>query len=169
MKNPLRLFSVRVTLAIIASMVTLVVLGDIALFQFTTKSQFEGLRFYLKNIAKTSAITINSQYLTEIPLTKEGVRTQAYDIISEQLKKIKAANPQIKYIYILTKTDGGKVWKFVVDADESEGSGGMHRGLQLGAIYDASRFTQMINSLDVPSADLKLEKDEWGTTLSGYA
>jgi putative nucleotidyltransferase with HDIG domain len=163
MKNPLRSFGVRVTLAIIASMVTLVLLSDSVIYQFTVKSQLEGLRTYLKTIAQTSAVMINSQYLAQIPLESNAVNTQAYGIISEQLKRIKAVNPQIEYIYILSRTDSGNVWKFIVDIE------GAKEAATPGMAYDAGRFTQMLKAFDGPSADLKLEKDEWGTTLSGYA
>jgi putative nucleotidyltransferase with HDIG domain len=164
MKNPFRSFAVRITLAIVASMVTLIILSDSVVYQFTIKSQLEGLRMYLKTIAQTSAMMIHTEYLSQIPLDKEAVNSQAYQMISEQLKRIKAANPQIKYIYILTRTDGGRVWKFVVDLE-----GPQERAAVPGTPYDAGRFSQMVKSFDEPTADLKLEKDEWGTTLSGYA
>ncbi len=167
-RKSFRSFGLRVTLAIVTSMVALVFLGDIIIYQFTVKTQFEGLRTYLKSIAHTAASSINSEYLNEIPLTKEGINTQGYQVISQQLQSIKAANPQIKYIYILTKMHSGKVWKFVVDIDES-GIGSVQKGSSPGTPYDANRFTQMVKGFDSPTADLKLEKDEWGTTLSGYA
>jgi len=163
MKNPLRSFGVRVTLAIVISMVILILLSDSVIYQFTVKTQMESLRNYLKTIAQTSAVMIHTEYLAEIPLTPEAINTQAYETISDQLKKIKAANPQIEYIYILTRTDQGGVLKFVVDVD------GVKRGAAPGAKYDASRFSQMLKAFDAPAADMKLEKDEWGTTLSGYA
>ena len=168
-KKPLRSFGFRVTLAIVTSMVVLVFLGDIIIYQFTVKTQFEGLRTYLKSIAHTAARTINAEYLTEVPLTKEGVNTQGYQAISQQLRNIKAANPQIKYIYILTKVNSGKVWKFVVDIEDTEANGVIQKGSLPGTPYDANRFSQMVKGFDTPTADLKLEKDEWGTTLSGYA
>ena len=150
-------------------MVILVLLGDAAIYQFTVKAQFEGLRSYLKSTAQTAAVMINTTYLEQIPLTKEGVNTQAYDIISEQLKKIQTANPQIKYIYILTRTDSGKVWKFVVDIDGRGPNGAIEHGSSPGTPYDVSRFREMLKAFDTPSADKKLESDEWGKTLSGYA
>lgn len=164
MKNPFRSFGVRITLAIIASMVTLILLNDSVVYQFTIKSQIEGLRMYLKTIAQTSAMMINTEDLTKIPLDEEAMNSQAYEVISEQLKRIKAANPQIEYIYILTRTDGGKVWKFVVDLEGPKSPGAIP-----GTPYDAGRFSQMVKAFNEPAADLKLEKDEWGTTLSGYA
>ncbi len=150
-------------------MVILVSLGDVIIYQFTVKTQFESRRTYLKTLARTAAMTINSEYLAQIPLTKEGVNTQGYQIISQQLKNIKVANPQIKYIYILTKSDSGKVWKFLVDLDEEGENGVLQKGSTPGEAYDANRFSEMVKGFDVSGADLKLEKDEWGTTLSGYA
>jgi len=169
MKNPLHSFGFRVTLAIIASMVTIVFIGNIALYQLTVKSQLEDLRFYLKSIANTSAGMINPEDLAKIPLSQEGEKTPAYNLISEQLKKIKAANPRIEYIYILTRTSGGNVWRFSVDVDVVQPNGTTQQGAMPGSVYDAGRFSQMLKGFDGPSADLKLEKDEWGTTLSGYA
>ena len=168
-KNILKSFGFRVTLAIVSSMVVLVFIGDSIIYQFTVKTQFEGLRTYLKSIASTAAMTIKSEYLTEIPLTKEGVNSQGYQIISQQLKSIKAANPQIQYIYILSKVDSGKVWKFVVDLDETGDNGVLQKGSKPGTPYDAGRFKQMLEGFNAPTADTKLEKDEWGNTLSGYA
>ncbi len=163
MRNPLRSFSVRVTLAIIVSMVTLILLDNSVVYQFTVESQVENLRNYLKTIAQTAAMIIKEEDLVKIPLSKEGINTPEYQIISEQLKRIKAANPKIEYIYILIRTDGGKNWKFIVDLDESK------VGAIPGKKYDVSRFSQMIKGFNSPSADFKLEKDEWGSTLSGYA
>lgn len=169
MKNPLRLFSVRVTLATIVSMVIIVLLSDSLIYRFTIKSQFEDLRDRLKTIAQTAAMMVNTEYLQQIPLIKEGVRTQAYGIISDQLKKIKAANPKIEYIYILSRGDpSGKAWKFIVDIDAVTSSG-VVSGSTPGTPYNASRFKEMLNATNTPSADLKLETDEYGTTLSGYA
>ena len=38
-----------------------------------------------------------------------------------------------------------------------------------GDRYDAGRFPGMLKGFSGPSADKKLERDEWGITLSGYA
>ncbi|MBI3601779.1 MAG: HD domain-containing protein [Candidatus Omnitrophica bacterium] len=169
-RKPWRLFGVRVTLAMIASMAIVVILSDSLIYKFTVKSQFEDLRTRLKTIAQTAAIMINAEYLQQIPLTRQGVNTQAYAIISDQLKKIKAANPQIEYIYILTRTDAGKAWKFIVDLDVIPVAGrATVAGSVPGTPYDASRFSEMLKGFEAPSADRKLETDEWGTTLSGYA
>lgn len=163
MRNPFRSFSLRVTLAIVVSMVVLILLSNTVIYQFTVKAQMDTLRTYLKTIAQTSAVMINTESLADIPLTPEAAHTEEYAHVSEQLKKIKAANPKIEYIYILTKQAEGKIWKFVVDID------GAKPGAKPGEAYDAGRFSQMLKAFDSPTADLKLEKDEWGTTLSGYA
>ncbi len=169
MRNPWRLFGVRVTLAMVASMSIVVLLSDSLIYKFTVKSQFEDLRTRLKTIAQTAAVMINAEYLQQIPLTRQGVDTQAYAIISDQLKKIKAANPQIEYIYILTRTGTAKAWKFVVDLDSLPMGTATVAGSVPGTPYDATRFSEMLKGFEAPAADRKLETDEWGTTLSGYA
>ena len=166
-----RRFGVRVTAAMILSMLAVVLLSGIMIYQTTFKAQFEDLRTRLKAIAQTAAMTVDPGYLTQIPLRKEGINTPAYSIISDQLRKIKAANAQIKFIYILTKTDNSSIWKFVVDLDSPGSSRGKHPEITAypGMPYDAGRFQEMLNGYDRPSADQKLEVDEWGSTLSGYA
>jgi HD-GYP domain-containing protein (c-di-GMP phosphodiesterase class II) len=157
-------FAVRLTAAIILSMMAVVLLSAIMIHQFTFRSQFEGLRTSLKAIAQTAAMTVSSEYVQQIPLNKEGINTQGYAVISAHLKKIRAANPQIKYIYVLTKTVDDGIWKFIVDEDYTG-----HRDNGPGALYNAGRFKEMLRGFDEPTADKKIEEDEWGKTLSGYA
>ncbi len=148
----------------VLSMMAVVVLSALMIYQFTFRSQFEGLRANLKAIAQTAAMTISPEYVEQIPLNKSGLLTQGYAVVSAHLKKIRAANPQIKYIYVLTKTNDTQIWRFVVDEDMDN-----RRDSLPGAPYNAGRFRQMLRGFDVPSADKQIEEDEWGKTLSGYA
>ncbi len=160
-----RRFGVRVTFAIICSMLAVVVLSVLFVYQMALQSQFESIRTNLKSIAKTATQVINAEYVSQIPLTPEGINTQAYAFVSDQLRRIKAGNEQIEDIYILTKTDSTNIWKFVVDPDVA------WRGVQSspGKTYDAGRFKQLLNAFDMPTADHRIEVDEWGKTVSGYA
>ena len=157
-------FAVRVTAAIIFSMLAVVLLSAVMIYQFTFQSQFEGLRSSLKAIAQTAAMTIRSDYVVQVPLSAEGIKTQEYAVISDHLKKIRVANPQIKYIYLLTKTGDSPIWKFIIDEDVN----GQRDSLP-GTPYNAGRFKEMLRGFDQVSADTKIEEDEWGKTLSGYA
>ncbi len=169
MKKFFKKFGVRVCLAILASFGTVVVLSAFLIYQLTFKSQFEGIRERLKVIAQTAALLVDAKNVAEIPLNAQGIKTSAYGVVSDQLKRIKAANAQIKFVYILTKTDTSGMWKFVVDADVDEKVGAKNRSSRPGDFYNAARFPELLKAFDQPSADKKLETDEWGKTLSGYA
>ncbi len=166
MKNPLKQFSVRVTAAIIASILVVVFAGVVLIYQIILSVQFEGLRLRLEGVAQTAALSINSDELLQIPLNKDGINTQPYAHISDQLKRIRAANENLKYIYILKKTDTSNTWRFIVDPDARDNQ---DKPMQPGDPYDAGRFIGLLNGLDKASSDRKIESDEWGNTVSGYA
>ena len=159
-------FGIRVTAAIVLSMLFIVFLSTAIIYQFTIKSQFEGLRSSLKAIAQTAARTIDPQYVLQVPLNKEGSKSQAYAVVADHLKKIRAANPQIISIYIFTKIDNSEIWRFVVDEGRRNTLG---QNSSPGTLYNAGRFQEMLRGFDEPTADRKIELDEWGKTLSGYA
>jgi len=166
MKNIFKRFDFRVITALVATFSCVVIISDLIIFRFNYQAQLEGTRNQLKSIAQTAALLIDVDRLDQIPLNKAGMQTPAYNYIDDQLRKIKAANPQIEYIYILKKVDSSNIWRFVVDADP-EGDEGQHSFP--GDSYDAGRFPEMLKGFNEPSADKKIETDEWGSSLSGYA
>ncbi|MBI3314819.1 MAG: HD domain-containing protein [Candidatus Omnitrophica bacterium] len=166
MRNIFHSFAVRATAVIVLSMTALVFLSGILIYQFTFRSQFEGIRERLKVIAQTAALTVDADEVRKVPLNVQGVKTPEYQHIIDQLSRIKAANEQVKFIYILTKTDASDIWHFLADPDAA--GGGKHTSFP-GDRYDAGRFPELLRGFDRPSADKKLEVDEWGKTLSGYA
>jgi HD-GYP domain-containing protein (c-di-GMP phosphodiesterase class II) len=89
--------------------------------------------------------------------------------MADKLRKIKEINPPIKYIYTMVKTEQEGIWQFVVDPNP------INKGKRIGPTaypgdkYSAKRFPEMLKAFDGSSADKKLEIDEWGVTLSGYA
>lgn len=158
-------FGVRVTAAIVLSILVTVCLSSLLIYQMTFQAQFQELRSRLKTLAHTIALNIDVDQLAQIPLAPEGVDTPAYATVRGYFKKIHAANPRITAIYILKRVDGSDTWQFVVDDDEQN-----YLAAALpGAPYRAGRFAQMLKGFDAPSADIKMEQDEWGRTLSGYA
>jgi putative nucleotidyltransferase with HDIG domain len=154
-----------VVVAIVATISCVVILSDFLIFRFTYQAQLEGMRNQLKAIAQTAAFFIDVDKLMQVPLNKEGQHTPAYYYVDDQLKKIKAANPQIKYIYTLKKVDSSNIWRFIVDVENEKV--GNHS--DPGDSYDAGRFPEMLRGYNEPSADKKIETDEFGSTLSGYA
>jgi len=166
MKNIFKRFDLRVIVAIVATISCVVILSDFLIFRFTYQSQLEGTRNQLKVIAQTAAFFVDADRIAQIPLNKDGMNTPSYEYVTDQLKKIKVANPEIKYIYTLKKVDSSNIWNFIVDADP-EDADGQHS--YPGDKYDAGRFPEMLRGFNEPSADTKIETDEWGSTLSGYA
>lgn len=163
-------FYFRLTLAFIAAMVFVVLLSNLVIYQFTLESQFEGLRGRLKMIAQTAALLVDSEILAKVPLSREGIQFPAYQIIAGELRKIKEANPQIQYIYTMTKTEEDGIWQFVVDPEPAAKEEKSDSPTSFpGDRYNAARFPEMLRAFEIPSVDTKLEVDEWGVTLSGYA
>jgi len=141
MKSILKRFDIRVIVAVVATISCVVILSDFLIFRFTYQAQLEGTRNQLKTIAQTAALLIDTARIDQIPLDMQGMHTPSYDYVDDQLKKIKVANPQIEYIYILKKVDSSNIWRFVVDA-EAQGTQGQH--FYPGNTYDAGRFPQML-------------------------
>lgn len=166
----LRSFQTRVTLVLILSMLFIGAMSNFLIYKFALDSQFNQLRDKLEVIAQTAALMVDADTLLEVPLNQEGINTAQYKIISERLNKIREVNPPIHYIYTMTKTAQEGIWQFIVDADiptEEE----IKKGTTSypGDKYNASRFPEMLEAFDGPSADRELGIDEWGTVLSGYA
>ncbi len=164
MGNFFKRFDFHVVATIVVTICCVVIISDILLFRFTYQAQMEGLRDQLKVIAQTATFFIDAGKLNQVPLSKEGINTPVYDYVNDQLKKVRAANPQIRDIYILKKVDSSNVWRFIVDSDSLPS-----QESNPGDAYDAGRFPDMLRGYNQPSADQKIETDEFGSTLSGYA
>ena len=170
MKVNFRSFKVKVTLALILSMLFSGAMSNFLIYKFALNSQFNQLRDKLMIIAQTAALVVDVDTLQQIPLNHEGINTPQYKIIAEKLRKIKKVNPPIRYIYTMTKTNQEGIWEFIVDPDaptEAEEKKGLTS--YPGDKYNARRFPEMLKAFNSPSADKQLEADEWGVFLSGYA
>lgn len=163
-------FYVKVALSFILSLLFVALLGNFILLKYSLKSQFNQLRDKLKVIAQTAVLSVDGDELNDVPLNPEGINTPSFRNIASQLLKIKQANPVIRYIYIMAKTDKPGVYQFVVDPDALMAKVARPRVTSFpGDKYDAQRFPEMLKAFDGPSADTKLAVDEWGKLLSGYA
>lgn len=165
-----RSFSTKVTLALILSMLFIGALNIFLIYKLSLDAQLNDLRNKLQIIAQTSALLVDADMLMQVPLNREGVNTVQFKVLSDKFKKIKEINPPIKYIYTLAKTEKEGIWQFIIDIDlYSYSSKRKNQTAYPGDKYDASRFPEMLKGFEQPSADKKLEVDEWGVTLSGYA
>ena len=178
-KPPIRRFQTKIISVLLLSMTLVLLTSNLIICRISIDNQFNAIRQQLITIAQISAWQIDTDSLMAIPLRREGIHTQAYKKIFNQLRKLKGVSPNIRYMYIMVKTEQDGIWQFVADADTIPGCitpenlrfrGNATNPLSYpGDTYDATRFPEMLKSFDGPTADTKLTRDEWGTLLSGYA
>lgn len=168
-KRFLRSYRAKVTIAFLLAMFFILALNNFLVYRFSSQAQFNYLRDRLMVIAQTASLLVDPELLEQVPLVPGGVESPQYQQIASQLRRIKEANPVIKYIYTLKKTDKENIWQFVVDPDP------VVKGLKKdvtsypGDRYDVSAYPQMQQAFMRPAADTEITSDEWGALLSGYA
>src|SRR5262245_28885124 len=119
-----RRFQTKVTMAMILSLLLMVGLSDTLIYHHILRLHFEALRERLMIIAQISTMTIDPDVLAAVPLNREGANTPEFNIVAGQLNKIKKANPLIKYIYIMIRTEKKGTWQFWVDPQPDSGANG---------------------------------------------
>ncbi len=161
-------FRAKLTLILIGAMMFSAGFCNVWIYQYALHDQFEQLRSRLMIIAQIAALSMDGDELMRIPLDKHGVETEVYKKISRQLTGIKNVDPSLKYVYTMTRSGEDGSWRFIVDPDAAELES---KGITSfpGDRYDASRFPEMLQSFERPTADRKFQIDRWGVTLSGYA
>ena len=163
-------FRTKITVALVLSLFFVAAISNFLIYKFSYDSQFEQFRNQLKMVAQTAALFLDSDTLSQVPLTREGVKSPQYRAIADRLMQIRKINPKILYIYTMGHTEREDLWQFIVDPNPSaEGSRKEGPTSYPGNKYDVSRFPEMSMAFEGPSADKKLVVDAWGATLSGYA
>ena len=76
----------------------------------------EMLKERLLSVASTSSVLFSRNELDAIDGEK-SIGTPAYENVVHKLQNIRSKNINLKYIYILRKTDDPNIFKFVADAD----------------------------------------------------
>jgi HD-GYP domain-containing protein (c-di-GMP phosphodiesterase class II) len=151
-------------------MIFAVVMSNFLIYEYVSASKFNELRGKLMVIVQTGALALEADMLARVPLNREGMNTQEFRIISRKLNEIKKANPQIKYIYTMARTEQEGIWQFVVDPNPT-----MQRTLPKwrtsypGDRYNVAEFPEMREAFSGASVDRELSADDWGVALSGYA
>jgi len=163
-------FYVKVTLSFILSLLFVALLSNFILLEFSLDSQFNQLREKLKVVAQTAVLSVDGNELGNIPLNPEGIDSPSFKSVVSRLLRIKQANPVIKNIYIMAKTDKPGIFQFVADPSALMPKTSKFKATSFpGDKYNAQRFPAMLKAFYGPSADSELGVDEWGKSLSGYA
>lgn len=162
-------FQARVTVILVLAMLFSGTASNLLVSKFALDAQFEQLRERLKMIAQATAMLVDAGELLRVPLNKDGRNTPEFRAIADRLNKVRELNKQIKYVYTMTKTDDPDIWQFIVDPTAPEQEKALGLSSDPGDSYDVSRFPEMRDGFNAPSADKKLVRDEWGMSLSAYA
>jgi adenylate cyclase len=87
----------------------------------------------------------------------------AFLALRDKLRRIRAAHPDIRYLYTMRRAGEGAT--FVVDADYGSAE---DPGAAIDEPYEEING-RLLEGFDRPSADEEFTTDRWGTLLSGYA
>ena len=163
-------FRTKVTTVAILALVCVAWLSNFFIYRSSAHEQFQQLRDRLKIIAQLAAMQVEGDALARVPLSRAGMESPDYLAIAAQLQEIRGADPSIKYIYTLRKSDKPDTWLFIVDLDpELKRPGRKDVTAYPGDKYFVGRFPEMVSGFNGPSADEEISADEWGITLSSYA
>ena len=147
------------------TIILLVVLLVISLSAFTytrnatEEALIESTRDELKSIACVVALGLDGDAIASLEPGDEG--TPGYRATQDLLNRIRANNPNIRYIYTMRPSPSGA--SFVVDADY----GYADDAARIGDPYPQN--PELMKGFVQPSADVSFTTDQWGSVLSGYA
>ncbi len=139
----------------------LLVSGSVGTFFYFNAigSLMQSLQSRLQNSAALLSQSIDARELEAIRAPAD-VQQAAYLSNLEKLRRLRRANPDIAFLYIMRKEADGI--RFVLDSDET-----MKQALP-GREYSAAPDL-LVAGFHQPSVDDRPYRDEWGTFLSGYA
>jgi len=139
----------------------ILVLGSVGTFFYLSAvdSLTKNLQARLQNSAALASQTLDAKQLT-------GIRTDAdigrpeYQEILQLLRSYRRTNKDIAFLYVMRRS-GDRVF-FVVDSDETPDQA-------LPGREYTSVVPKLLAGFGGPSVDEKIETDEWGSFMSGYA
>lgn len=127
-------------------------------------------RKQLIEIASSAALNVTADEVFNIPLNQWSEGTPEYMEVYRKLEQVKAANPSVKYAYIMTTTIQPGILQYVADADPLPEILTSHSPTALpGDKYDARSRPEMLAAYNGPAADEKIIPDAWGIFISAYA
>lgn len=179
--NAARRFSptLPIVLSTLGISVAIVVVGTV----FFVRGQMlmrDQLRERLLSTAAVAAMQFDGDVLEGIR-TAEDMNTPQFADIVERLQRIREDVPDVRYAYIMRKTDDPNVLSFVADADmlRKPEELDINNNGTVDADEEPSDFDERYDATDMPilrlsaftlpSVDEETTTDRWGQLISGYA
>ena len=180
-KGALHIFgnSIRI-IGILCATALLTVFCTYVLYNYTQQLLTKRLQERLVAIVATAATQINSDYVQDI-WTYDDVEKPEMEYLVSQLQDIREANHNIRYAYIMRRTDDPDVVEFVADADslapdeelDADGNGILDETEAPpwpSDPYEVSDYPVLRDEAFYhPSVDRELQPDQWGLVMAAYA
>ncbi len=140
----------------------------------------EQLRERLRSTAAAAAMQFDGDAVDSIR-EEADMETLAFHDVVQRLRAIREDVPDIRYAYIMRKTDDPDIMTFVADADmlrtpgelDVNGNGTVDEDEEPSGFaeeYDVSEMpTLKLSAFTLPSVDKEVTEDRWGKLISGYA
>ncbi len=155
------------------------VLGTVFFFRAQMHME-EQLKDSLKMSVSMAAEQFNAEDITRIG-DRESMTDPVFEKIVDSLYRLRAAAPNIRFAYILRKTEDPQMLEFVADADSltsdeeldvnDDGTVDADENVASfpGDPYDLLQAPAMIEGFDGPATDHTIVRDKWSASMSGYA
>lgn len=167
---------------IVVAFVLLAAMGALTMVLFLRSgSALESqLRETLRATAVATALSIDGDDLDAIH-GPDDMDTPEYAAVTTTMRDIVAEIPQIRFMYVLRRTDDPMVLEFVADADaaapfetvDRDGNGTIDPDEEPsypGELYDIGDIPALQDlAFRTSTTDDEITVDQWGTLLSGYA
>jgi signal transduction histidine kinase len=165
---------------VLALVIAVSIIGVGLIFFLQARSVMrQEIRNRLSTTAAAAAINIDGDMLDRIRVPRDA-ETLEYRYVLATLGKIRSL-PDIRFAYILRRTDDPNVLAFVADANAAlseqqlDVNGNKHvdsneEASYPGEIYDISNVRALKKEAFMrPTADQEITYDQWGALVSGYA
>jgi signal transduction histidine kinase len=137
------------------------------------------LRQRLENTAAAAALFINGDKIDDIHTEKD--KTQPFFVTTVRRLKSMRSMPDVRFAYIMRRTDDPNTLAFVADADSLSTPAELdinkngivdpdEQASNPGDTYDISKIPALQHdAFDHPVSDSSITTDQWGSLISGYA
>ena len=126
--------------------------------------EVSALRLRMATTVTALSSAIEQQAVLELNSPADAARPQ-FKRLNRRFAEVCSHDPEIKNIYILLKTDKPKTLRFAIDHI----SDGSDDNAEIGELYDAAPWPDMLAGLEEVRVESELGEDAWGVSISAYA
>lgn len=177
LKNNRHLINIQITFSVVLIFFSIIL--AIIFYFYLTNLHAKILQDHILSIASTAALEINGDDLAKIQNKDDMSKTEFKEIVN-YLADIREANENVKFVYLMRKTEHDNTLSFVADADalndfddlDLNKNGKIDSWEETsypGDLYDISQMPQMQKAFNRAVSDKEITIDKWGKLISGYA